>query len=929
MKASAPGTAASTFSTGSQVGDTYTVNGGDGSYFIVEGAGDEFITINGSGNNNIMIGFGIDNVKITGTGDNTISAGTSAAGITITGFSGSLTGSAPSPSPGATITVTGADTGSATIGGNSTLEIANGATFVGPINFGATSGGTLKIDGTTMPTGTIHGFAVGDTVQLDTVPYDASTEYTVFENNNSLEVVEAGKSYVLQFDSGQNFTGSFQLSAASDGSTDVRLNSQPSGGYSVTPGNSIANPYSAVVLISVPGQSSGTGFIIGPHTILTAAHVAQPIGSSTDATVYLDTNGGLGTSIPIDPNYVHIDSTWSLPLSPPLPPYDLAIIDVKQNLTSYGQFSLAPGYAGGTVNITGYPESAPGLAQYNGITSVSPILSTLLESPVISEHGDSGGPLWTSNGMTFTAVGLVSGVSDLLLSNGDIAEINSWIAGDSSLWSSSVSDGYISGATVFADANGTGQLASNDASTATDANGNFTLTGGAGPLYAFGGTDTSTGLPFKGHLEAPAGSTVIDPLTTLVSGLQANAGLSLAAAQQEVLTALGLSSSINLTTLDPIAGVNSGDATSAAAYIAGTKVIDTVEMIATTMTGAGVSFSKAFADVFAALDAKINALPAGQTLNLSDQTTVAALINSVAQTESVHLPSAEAATIAASNALLDQALAKDGASPALLTDAATTQLAALTTPIAVPDFAHATFGTTIHVAAAGVLANDVPGVTGDTLTVGAVDGLSQNVGTTVAGAYGTLTLDADGSYAYKASGHSPLPLTGVSEDFFGYTAHGSASSTLTVVVTFPGLAYVAAPVGGSATQSNGLHYAVLDGSAGNATLHAVNGLGAALVGGNGDTLDLANIGVDTVVAMGNFGQITVNNYKANGLLAFDVIQLSKSDFGTNPAAIAHDATQAHGSPNTVITDPVNHDTITLAGVSLSSLHFDAGHFLLA
>jgi hypothetical protein len=180
-----------------------------------------------------------------------------------------------------------------------------------------------------------------------------------------------------------------------------------------------------------------------------------------------------------------------------------------------------------------------------------------------------------------------------------------------------------------------------------------------------------------------------------------------------------------------------------------------------------------------------------------------------------------------------------------------------------------------------------------------------------------------------------LPFTGVSEDFFGYTAleggpegGDSASSTLTVVVTAPGLAYVAAPVGGSITQSNGLHYAVLDGSEGNATLSTVNGIGAALVGGNGDTLKLANIGLDNVVAMGNFGQITVDNYKANGLLSFDVIQLSKSDFGTNPAAIAKDATQAAGSPNTVITDPINDDTITLAGVSLSSLHFDASHFLL-
>jgi len=51
--------------------------------------------------------------------------------------------------------------------------------------------------------------------------------------------------------------------------------------------------------------------------------------------------------------------------------------------------------------------------------------------------------------------------------------------------------------------------------------------------------------------------------------------------------------------------------------------------------------------------------------------------------------------------------------------------------------------------------------------------------------------------------------------------------------------------------------------------------------------------------------------------ANDVIQLSKSDFGTNPAAVAHDSTQAPGSANTVITDHVNHDdAITLTGVNL-------------
>ena len=212
-----------------------------------------------------------------------------------------------------------------------------------------------------------------------------------------------------------------------------------------------------------------------------------------------------------------------------------------------------------------------------------------------------------------------------------------------------------------------------------------------------------------------------------------------------------------------------------------------------------------------------------------------------------------------------------------IADVTLTQLIAQP-PIVLPDFAHATFGTTINVAEPGVLANDTVSAPGDTLIVSAVDGLSQNVGTAVAGAYGTLTLDADGGYSYNASGPSALPSSGVSEDFFGYTAleggpagGGSASSTLTVVVTAPGLTYVAAPVGGSATQPNGGHYAVLDGSAGNAILNAANGVGAALVGGNGDTLNGANSGKDTFVAMGNFGEITVNNYigKANG--NFDVI----------------------------------------------------------
>lgn len=56
-------------------------------------------------------------------------------------------------------------------------------------------------------------------------------------------------------------------------------------------------------------------------------------------------------------------------------------------------------------------------------------------------------------------------------------------------------------------------------------------------------------------------------------------------------------------------------------------------------------------------------------------------------------------------------------------------------------------------AAHGVLANDADSNPAGHLNVSAVDGLAGDVNQQVAGAYGTLTLQADGSYAYTAQRH--------------------------------------------------------------------------------------------------------------------------------------------------------------------------------
>jgi len=225
-------------------------------------------------------------------------------------------------------------------------------------------------------------------------------------------------------------------------------------------------------------------------------------------------------------------------------------------------FQLASGFTGGSANITGYPGLSG--SQYNSIQNIVLGTTGLLEDPGSLGKGASGGPVWVSDGSTSRAVGIYVGAppdASLEITPADIIEILGWEALGVSLPSKLINH-YISGATVFADANGNGQLDSEEVSTTTDSTGSFSLTGGTGPLVAFGGTDISTGLAFKGHLSSPAGSTDITPLTTLLTDLASDSS-----AQTKVLSALSLSSTLNLTTFDPIAAAQAGSADGAATEI--------------------------------------------------------------------------------------------------------------------------------------------------------------------------------------------------------------------------------------------------------------------------------------------------------------------------------------------------------------------------
>ncbi len=138
-------------------------------------------------------------------------------------------------------------------------------------------------------------------------------------------------------------------------------------------------------------------------------------------------------------------------------------------------------------------------------------------------------------------------------------------AGNDALGFSSgvVADGYISGAQIYIDVNNNGiaEVGELQAGVLTDANGMFILQAGApvGAILAVGGTNIDTGLPNTLVLKAPAGSTTVNPLTTVLQDyMAANPGATATQADTAVQTALGITlpAGSTLSDYDPLAAGN-------------------------------------------------------------------------------------------------------------------------------------------------------------------------------------------------------------------------------------------------------------------------------------------------------------------------------------------------------------------------------------
>ncbi|NDD14692.1 MAG: hypothetical protein EB072_19125, partial [Betaproteobacteria bacterium] len=248
-------------------------------------------------------------------------------------------------------------------------------------------------------------------------------------------------------------------------------------------------------------------------------------------------------------------------------------------------------------------------------------------------------------------------------------------------------DGYLAGSTVFVDLNGNGKLDTNEPQTKTDDRGNYQLNGQVATVIVLGGTDTASGKPFEGVLKAPAGSSVVTPLTTLVSGLQST-GQSLGAAKALVAKVIGLdqaSGSDVLLSLDPIDALttNKDPAVAATALKLAVGAANVNNLIAITsnliQAAAGGSTRLSDPDAANALNASLAKALAAQPstdtkpIAFGSAAALGSLLSAVTSEAAKLLPSSVGSAVSQASQSLSNAVAPVLASTANLIETSTVQ----------------------------------------------------------------------------------------------------------------------------------------------------------------------------------------------------------------------------------------------------------------
>ena len=359
-------------------------------------------------------------------------------------------------------------------------------------------------------------------------------------------------------------------------------------------------------------------------------------------------------------------------------------------------------------------------------------------------------------------------------------------------------DGYIRGAQIYIDTNSNGVADAGELLTGvvTNANGNFILPAGTptGAVIATGGVNIDTGVANTLVLKAPAGSTVITPLTTLVQAYIAqNAGTTVADASATIVASLGLAAGTNLTTYDPLAAlaINVNDAPALAVQKAAVQVA-TVVALAAAAPVVGTTSADAATTVFTNLVTQMGTVALPVAINLTDATP-GGIIETALGTVSSAVPATittatTAISVAATPTAIStaQSVALDTVAPVAPTTVALT--AASDTGSSATDTITNDTTPTVRVSLNTTATDGTAVVIGNTVTV--LNSIATQVGTAtltstdIANGYVDITVASalvdDGAHAFTATITDAASLTS--------TASTALNITLDTIVVAPTVA---------------------------------------------------------------------------------------------------------------------------------------------
>ena len=573
------------------------------------------------------------------------------AGLAVVGVAASKKSSDPTPPVAPTLAL-------ATNSGLATDTITN----VGTVNVsGLETGATWKYStdaGTTWIAGTGTSFTLtGDGVKSVTVR-QTDTAGNVGANATTLaftiDTTVAAPTVALITDTGTSATdkitsnGALTVSGA-DGSATVEYSSNGTSGWSATAptaavGSNTVYVRQTDVAGNVSAASAALSFTLDTSAAAPTVALAFDTGSSIPDKI--TSNGALtvtdtetGATVQYSANGT---SGWSA---------TAPTATVGSNTVYARQTDTAGNVSAASTALTFTLDTAAPVAQSMAASSTATTIALTYDGNIDTANLPAVGAFTVTTGGVDNEVASISAsgsVLTLTLTNAftsgsavtlaytdpttgnDTAAVQDAAGNDAASFTQGVvADGYIRGAQIYIDTNANGVADASEllAGVVTDANGNFFLpsTAPTGTIIAVGGVNIDTGVASTVALKAPAGSTTINPLTTLVQAVidAAPTGTVITSAQASatVATALGLTlpTGQTLTSYDPL---SASDDNALATQKAAAQVATTLTLAASAPTDTTTA-TQAIAAVVGNMVTAVNAaVTAATTLNLASSATI-------------------------------------------------------------------------------------------------------------------------------------------------------------------------------------------------------------------------------------------------------------------------------------------------------------------